>query len=156
MSESNQGMEKSTTVRIDAVKLGDRHRRDLGDVDSLVRSIQVVGLLHPIVLTPDMELIAGARRLDAYRRMGHTEIPARIVPLREILRGELEENTVRKDFTPAEVVRSHGPSAATRRRRRRGGRERAPTNIRETFPKVQRAGHETRSVPTSASPAGRW
>ena len=78
MSESNGGMEKSTTVRIADVKLGDRHRRDLGDVDALVRSIQDIGLLHPIVVAPDMALIVGARRLEAYRRMGRTEIPARI------------------------------------------------------------------------------
>ncbi len=104
MSESNGGMEKSTTVRIADVKLGDRHRRDLGDVDALVRSIQDIELLHPIVVTPDMELIAGARRLEAYRRMGRTEIPARILPIRDILRGELEENTCRKDFSPSEMV----------------------------------------------------
>ena len=75
MSESSQRMEKSATVRIDAVKLGDRHRRDLGDVNALVRSIQDIGLLHPIVITPDMELIAGARRLEAYRRIGRTDTP---------------------------------------------------------------------------------
>ena len=94
----------SETVRIDAVKIGDRHRRDFGDMDGLVQSIQDISLLQPIVVRPDMELIDGARRIEAYRRIGRSEIPAHIVPLQDILRGELEANTCRKDFTPTEMV----------------------------------------------------
>ena len=39
----------------------ERHRKDLGDFQSLAASIASVGLLHPIV-RPDGELIAGMRR----------------------------------------------------------------------------------------------
>ncbi len=93
-----------SSIRIADVRLGKRHRNDLGDLHALIRSIRAVGLLHPIVITPDNRLVAGARRLEAHKRMGHTEIPARIVPVPDIMRGELEENTVRKDFTPSEMV----------------------------------------------------
>ena len=87
------------TIRIADVKLGKRHRSDLGDLHPLTRSIKAIGLLHPIVVTPNMRLIAGARRLETYKRMGRTGIPAHILPLSDIVRGELEENTVRKGFT---------------------------------------------------------
>ncbi len=93
-----------SSIRIADVQLGKRHRNDLGDLSALVQSIRALGLLHPIVITPDGRLVAGARRLEAYKGMGRTEIPARIVPVPDIMRGELEENTVRKDFTPSEMV----------------------------------------------------
>ncbi len=112
-------------IRITDVNLGKRHRNDLGDLHALIRSIRTVGLLHPIVVTPDGRLVAGARRLEAHKRMGRTEIPARIVPVPDIVRGELEENTVRKDFTPSERVdiaralRDEEQSAAKKRQGQR-------------------------------------
>jgi N6-adenosine-specific RNA methylase IME4 len=86
------------------IKIGNRHRRDLGDIEALAASIAAVGLLHPIVVRPDGMLIAGERRLEAHKRLGKTHIPVTIVPLDDIARGEFAENTVRKDFTPSETV----------------------------------------------------
>jgi N6-adenosine-specific RNA methylase IME4 len=63
-----------------------------------------IGLLHPIVLTPSLKLIAGHRRLEAARKLGWKEIPAHIIDLGEIARGEFAENALRKDFTPSEAV----------------------------------------------------
>ena len=37
---------------IDDIRVGDRHRRHLGDVGALASSIADVGLLHPVVVTP--------------------------------------------------------------------------------------------------------
>jgi ParB family transcriptional regulator, chromosome partitioning protein len=73
--------------RINQIKLGKRHRRDLGDVASLAASIADVGLLHPIVLTPKGDLIAGERRLAACAQLGWTEVPVNIVDIDEIVRG---------------------------------------------------------------------
>ena len=64
---------------LDAVKIGTRHRRDMGDIDALARSIADVGLLHPVVVRPDGMLIAGARRIAACRRLGWFEVPVRIM-----------------------------------------------------------------------------
>src|SRR5262249_15950438 len=53
---------------LDAIRVGDRHRRDLGDIDGLAASIAEVGLLQPIAVTFDGYLIAGepsARRRAA-------------------------------------------------------------------------------------------
>jgi ParB-like chromosome segregation protein Spo0J len=89
---------------LEAIRIEGRFRRELGDIDSLAFSIAGVGLLHPIVVTPDYRLIAGARRLHAMRRLGRTHVPAHVVPLADIVRGEFDENTVRADFLPSEMV----------------------------------------------------
>jgi ParB family chromosome partitioning protein len=59
--------------RIESIGVGVRHRKDMGDIDALMRSIDEVGLLQPITITPDGVLVCGARRLEAMRRLGkHT------------------------------------------------------------------------------------
>ena len=88
---------------ISDITIGKRHRAELGDIKALAHSIDDVGLLHPIVVTPNLELIAGARRLEACRHLQWTEVPATIVPLDDIVRGEFAENADRKDFLPSEI-----------------------------------------------------
>jgi ParB/RepB/Spo0J family partition protein len=83
---------------------GHRHRVDFGDIDSLAASIDKVGLLHPIVICPDGRLIAGARRLAAFKQLEREKIPVTVVDIEKIVLGEYAENTERKDFTYAEVV----------------------------------------------------
>ena len=41
------------TMPIDAIKIGVRHRKDLGDISSLAESIDEVGLLHPSCGEPE-------------------------------------------------------------------------------------------------------
>ena len=91
-------------VDIAAIVVGERHRKDMGDIAALARSIAELGLLHPIVVAPDMRLIAGERRLEAVKRLGWREAPVTIVDLDEIVRGEHAENAHRKDFTLSEAV----------------------------------------------------
>ena len=96
----------AATMPIDQIKVGARHRRDMGDVDGLAASIAEVGLLHAPVVTPDGTLVAGARRLQAVQKLGWTDVPVRVVNLSnhgEIVRGELAENADRKDFLPSEI-----------------------------------------------------
>lgn len=94
-------------LRIEQIKTGDRARRDQGDLSSLADSITEVGLLHPIVVTPDLDLVAGGRRLAACRRLGWDEVPVRVVTslttASSLLRAERDENTCRKDLVPSEV-----------------------------------------------------
>src|SRR6516225_3046749 len=94
------------TIAIEAIKVGERHRRDLGDIEGLAASIAEVGLLQPIALTFDGYLIAGERRLRAVQLLGWRTIPYTLIPLNlnQIVRGEFAENTCRKDFTPSESV----------------------------------------------------
>jgi N6-adenosine-specific RNA methylase IME4 len=83
--------------------VGPRHRKDMGDIAALAASIERVGLLHPIVVTPDNKLIAGERRLEACKLLGWEDVPATVVSLEDIVRGENDENAIRKDFLPSEI-----------------------------------------------------
>src|ERR1700722_608140 len=89
---------------ISDVIVGERARRDLGDIAGLAASIEAHGLMHPIVVTETGELIVGERRLAAYRLLGRTEIPTRVADIEHIVFGEQAENIDRKDFTPEERV----------------------------------------------------
>src|SRR6266849_2299040 len=91
-------------MNIDQIQVGFRYRKDLGDVRGLADSIREVGLLHPVVVTPEGSLIAGQRRLEACRLLGWTEVPVTVVDLYQAARGEAHENFVRKDLLPSEIV----------------------------------------------------
>ncbi|MHA1711961.1 MAG: MT-A70 family methyltransferase [Candidatus Freyarchaeota archaeon] len=91
-------------VAISEIVIKERYRKDLGNIDALAQNIAEIGLLHPIVITPDKRLIAGYRRLEACRKLGWAEVPVRIINLDVILNGEWSENEFRKDFTPTERV----------------------------------------------------
>jgi N6-adenosine-specific RNA methylase IME4 len=94
----------TATRRIDEIIIGERHRRDLGDIDGLAASIAELTLLHPVVVHPDGRLIAGERRLRAAQRLDWTEIPVTVVDLVSIVRGEYAENVHHKPFTLSESV----------------------------------------------------
>jgi ParB family chromosome partitioning protein len=93
-------------VDVASVRTEGRHRRDYGDIGALAQSIDDLGLLQPIALTPDGRLIAGERRLRAVQQLGHDVIEAHIVHGLDdaviALKAERDENTCRKDFTPTE------------------------------------------------------
>lgn len=92
-------------VEIADIQIGDRHRKDFGDLDALAASITDLGLLQPIGVTPESVLVFGERRLRACRDvLGWKAIPARVVNLRSILEGEFAENSVRKEWTVSERV----------------------------------------------------
>src|SRR5262245_44800584 len=92
------------SMAVQEIRMGARARKDLGDLEGLMQRIEQVVLLHPIVVTPDSQLIAGARRLEACKRLGWTDIPVHVVPLDDVLLGEYAENAFRKDFTRSEAV----------------------------------------------------
>lgn len=92
-------------VEINRIKIGSRHRKDMGDIDALAASIGQVGLLQPVGVTSEMDLVFGERRLVACRDfLGWKKIPAKIVNVPSIVLGEYHENLSRKDFTPSELV----------------------------------------------------
>jgi len=116
-----------STVAIDAIKIGKRHRKDMGDITALAASMAELALLHPVVITPDRELIAGERRLRAAESLGWAEIPVTVIDLKEVVRGEFAENAYQKPFTLTEAVaikRAIEPleRAAAKERQREGGR----------------------------------
>ena len=48
-----------TKLPIGKIKVRNRYRKTLGDIQSFAASIKELGLLHPIVVRPDGRLIAG-------------------------------------------------------------------------------------------------
>lgn len=91
-------------IPIDEIKIGRRFRKKLGDINSLAQSIQNIGLLHPVVITPETQLIAGYRRLKACQSLNWQTVPVRIVDLDNIIRGQFDENVQREPFRPSEAV----------------------------------------------------
>jgi ParB-like chromosome segregation protein Spo0J len=91
-------------IPIDDIVLGERHRKDLGDIDSLGASIATEGLLQPIGITRQKELVFGYRRTVAVKKLRRKTIPARIVSVTSIAKGEHDENELRKAFTVSERV----------------------------------------------------
>ena len=67
---------------IASIVVGERGNRDLGDgkaMEALMASIVRHDLVHPLILTPDRHLVLGARRLEACRQLGWTDVPAMTV-----------------------------------------------------------------------------
>lgn len=97
-------------VKIEDIKIKKRVRQNLGDMDSLKESLRMYGLLNPITLNENNELIAGERRLQAAKALGWTNINAvvlsNITPA-EQLELELEENNQRKEFTKEELLEGY-------------------------------------------------
>src|SRR5262245_26619320 len=124
---------RPSSLPLDTIRIGKRHRKDMGDIAALAASM-AEALFHPIVVTPDYLLIAGERRLLAAKQLGWKEISVTIVDLNEVARGEYTENTFRKDFTLSEAVaikRALEPKerAAAKKRQVIGGKLKASANL---------------------------
>ena len=65
--------------RVDSIIVGERGNRDLSGLDELIVCIAGHDLVHPLILTPDRHLVLGARRLEACRQLGWTDVPAMTV-----------------------------------------------------------------------------
>lgn len=91
------------SLKLDDIIIKNRFRKDLGSTVSLEKSIHKLGLLHPIVISKEKELIAGQRRLEACKELGWKEIPVTIIGNIDSTEGELDENRERKDFTVSEI-----------------------------------------------------
>lgn len=75
------------------------------DVSDLEKSIRTVGLIAPLVITPEGVLLAGGRRYQALLNLGHTEAMVTIVDQGELEREliSIDENLVRKDLSKMEM-----------------------------------------------------
>ncbi len=94
-------------VRISEIQIKKRIRKETGNINELVESLNVHGLMNPIVITREYQLIAGFRRLESAKKLGWENIEASIIdaPTKiKKLEMEIEENIHRKDFTPDEIV----------------------------------------------------
>lgn len=94
-------------IPLSSIVVKDRVRKDVGEIGSLVDSMRKHGQLSAVVVTPKHELIAGHRRLLAAQKLGWDAIEAVIAESTTQvarLEMELQENVLRKDFTPEELA----------------------------------------------------
>ena len=91
---------------IEDIKIKKRIRKDLGDLTSLIDSLRSHGLMNPVVITKNNELIAGHRRIASAKVLGWKSIEVMVldkISELEKLELEIEENVVRKDFSGDEL-----------------------------------------------------
>ena len=93
---------------VSSIQVGHRHRRDLGNLDELAASIERLGLLQPVTVTPDGLLVCGARRLAAIKQLGWQKINVWVRSglsdkLGQLL-SEQEDNVLAKPLTPLEAA----------------------------------------------------
>lgn len=142
-------MELSRTV--DSIRVGNRIRQDLGDLDELMESIrQTGGPLQPITITPDGWLICGERRLESVKRLGMQTIDVwvrtGITTELELLIAQYHENVVRKPLTLVEAGQRFRELLVIKRED--AERRQAATRFQAEFP----AGSGVGKLPT---PSGR-
>lgn len=93
---------KTKVVKLSQIIVGNRFREDLGNIQELMDSIKEKGLIQPLCVNSDMQLLAGGRRYEACSKLGLEELPVLIregndeVDAREV---ELMENIHRKEMT---------------------------------------------------------
>ncbi len=97
-------------INIDQITVGNRIRKDYGDIQELADDIRENTLLNPPVVAPNQDgtytLIAGERRLRAMRDvLGYKQITVNVVSAQDDERAllmEISENECRKEFTKTE------------------------------------------------------
>jgi ParB-like chromosome segregation protein Spo0J len=134
---------RTVELPVGQVKVGARVRQGAGNPDALellVRSLEDVGLLYPVLVRPDHVLIDGFRRLQAAKRLGWKTIDVRVVEglgdVLDALRAEGDANLCRLDFLPSEKFRlgqklEELERAAARARQVEGGRLKGSVNLTE-------------------------
>ncbi|HIQ07779.1 MAG TPA: hypothetical protein EYH35_04925 [Thiotrichaceae bacterium] len=81
-----------TSRQLIDIKLDNKYLRLETDVSTLKKSIEKVGLINPVTINKENELLAGARRFQAVSELGWTEIAVHMVD-----RGPLEQELVSID-----------------------------------------------------------
>ena len=92
-------------IDIDRIIVGDRIRKDFGDIQELADDIRENGLINPPVVNKEYLLLAGERRLRACKLLGWPQIEVRMMDTRDAehdLDVEISENECRKEFTKTE------------------------------------------------------
>lgn len=154
----------SAPVAIESIIVGDRYRKDLGDLEPLKASIAVIGLLHPVVIDGERRLLVGGRRLEACKQLGMLTIPAvtaaSLSDLRQRVMAEKDENVCREPFKPSEAAalgktiegfQKPIADAAKADGVKKGGRPRK--NSGQTLPKVKPPRDESKRTSAVAAAA---
>lgn len=96
-------IEESMTIKvpIDNIKVNQGRRKTNPEkVAELAESIKEIGLLNPIAISNNYDLIAGLHRLEACKLLNYAEIEVNIVSLDGLLAelAEIDENLIREEL----------------------------------------------------------
>ena len=93
--------------KLSDIKLNSEYLRVDTDVSALKKSVESVGLIHPVTINREGELLAGARRFQAVKELGWDEIPVLVVDHDELAQEliSIDENLVRTQLSQVELER---------------------------------------------------
>ena len=93
-------------IQVHNIKVGTRFRKlDDDKVDELAKSISVIGLLHPIVIDSENNLLSGHHRLEAHRKLGRESIECKQVSMSELEKElvQIDENLILNQLSVLEI-----------------------------------------------------
>lgn len=100
-------------IELSKISVGDNPRQTFAEIEDLAATIAEVGLLEPIVVLAPRKgvyrLVAGERRIRAFKHLGRKEIPAVVKRVDELSDDDLAvarviENIQRDDLRPHEIA----------------------------------------------------
>ncbi|QMU99479.1 chromosome partitioning protein ParB [Borrelia sp. A-FGy1] len=93
-------------IDIEQIKIKGRIRQNIGDITTLKESIKKHGLIYPIIIDKNKNLVAGFRRYQVLKELGYKEVEVKVISIEDkktLLEIELDENNTRKSFTRSEA-----------------------------------------------------
>ena len=93
-------------IKLSKIK-GTQSKRNEGNIGELATSIKDVGLICPLAINQNYELLAGRRRFRAVSKLGWKEVECNILNSKDKLfdfKVAIEENLKRKNLTDVEVA----------------------------------------------------
>ena len=95
----------SNKIKIDKIRINQRKRDiDFGKVSELAESISLIGLMNPVTVNQNHELISGLHRIEAHRLLGHKKIEVKVINVDNLLceMAEIDENIIRNELNDIE------------------------------------------------------
>lgn len=91
-------------IQIDEIIVDNKYLRTDSNVDDLIKSIETLGIINPLIINKKNELLAGGRRYSAAKQLGLSKVPVIIIN-KSTLEEELislDENLIRLNLTDVE------------------------------------------------------
>lgn len=92
-------------MKIEEIRINQRKRNvDFSKIYELAESIQHIGLLNPVTINQNKELISGLHRIEAHRLLGHKQIEVKVINMDNLMSemAEIDENIIRNELNDIE------------------------------------------------------